>query len=74
MELREFYGDKQVSAGGRTKSLTQSLLASMIPQGYPNTVSGDYAAFQLFDSLQALCSYIRGLLTSQALLKGIGMI
>ena len=29
--------------------------------------------FQLWDSTQALCSYVRGMLTSQAILAGIGV-
>ena len=31
------------------------------------------AGFQLWDSVQALCSYVRGMLTSQAMLVGIGL-
>ena len=32
-----------------------------------------YARFQAFDTLQALCSYLRGVLCTQALLKGLGV-
>ena len=31
------------------------------------------ADFQLWDSIQAICSYIRGILTSQAMLTGVGV-
>lgn len=33
----------------------------------------DYLSFQSWDTVQALSSYIRGLLTSQAVLKGVGV-
>lgn len=33
----------------------------------------DYARFQLWDSIQAVCSYVRGILTSQAMLAGVGV-
>ena len=32
-----------------------------------------HAGFQVWDSVQALCSYVRGMLTSQAMLVGIGL-
>lgn len=31
------------------------------------------AAFQIWDTLQALCSYIRGMMASHAILSGSGM-
>ena len=39
-------------------------------QHYPAPVT---AAFQVWDSIQALSSYIRGMLSSQAILKGVGV-
>lgn len=30
-------------------------------------------AVQLWDSIQGLCSYVRGMLSSQAILKGVGV-
>lgn len=47
--------------------------AAFLPDGYPASVTEDYISFQAWDSVQALCSYIRGMLTSQALLVGVGM-
>ena len=32
-----------------------------------------FAAFQFWDSVQALSSYIRGMFSSQAILKGVGV-
>jgi Vitamin B6 photo-protection and homoeostasis len=36
-------------------------------------VSADYARYQLFDSLQALCSTLSGLLATRAVLEGLGV-
>jgi hypothetical protein len=46
---------------------------AFLPQDYPNSVPCDYASFQLWDTLQGFCSYVRGMLTSHALMKGIGV-
>ena len=47
--------------------------SSFLPQDYPNSVPPDYGSFQLWDTLQGFCSYVRGMLTSHALMKGIGV-
>ena len=44
-----------------------------MPEGYPDSVTPDYLAFQAWDSIQALCSYVRGMICSQAILQGIGV-
>lgn len=44
-----------------------------LPEGYPDSVTPDYLAFQAWDSVQALCSYVRGMICSQAILQGIGV-
>ena len=44
-----------------------------LPEDYPNSVSDDYAAFQAWDTAQGLCSYVRGSLTTKALLEGVGV-
>jgi hypothetical protein len=41
--------------------------------GFPASVSPDYLAFQSWDTAQGLCSYVRGALTTQALLEGVGI-
>ena len=52
---------------------TQRLLSVFLPSGYPHTVSSDYTAYQIYDSLQAFSSSIAGLLASRAVLQGIGV-
>lgn len=44
-----------------------------LPQGYPRSVSDDYCRYQLWDTLQAFCSTITGTLTTQAVMKGVGV-
>eukprot|EP00698_Gefionella_okellyi_P008688 TRINITY_DN2167_c0_g1_i1.p1 TRINITY_DN2167_c0_g1~~TRINITY_DN2167_c0_g1_i1.p1 ORF type:complete len:406 (+),score=96.07 TRINITY_DN2167_c0_g1_i1:1718-2935(+) len=44
-----------------------------LPKGYPASVTADYARFQLWDTVQAMCSYLRGALCMQALFKAMGV-
>ncbi|KOS20150.1 UPF0420 protein [Escovopsis weberi] len=44
-----------------------------LPAGFPHSVSEDYLAYQLCDSLQAFFSTIISLLASRALLQGLGV-
>lgn len=39
--------------------------------GYPSSVSPDYLSFQLYDTLQGLSSYIRGMSTAHAILTAM---
>ena len=53
--------------------LAQRALAIFLPTGYPNTVSYDYTAYHIYNSLQAFSSSIAGLLASRAVLQGLGV-
>jgi hypothetical protein len=33
-----------------------------LPEGYPNSVSGDYLPYQMWDTMQAFCSTVTGIL------------
>ncbi|KAI9155474.1 RUS family member 1 [Paramyrothecium foliicola] len=46
---------------------------SFLPVGFPHSVSGDYLAYQTYDSLQAFFSTITSLLANRALLQGLGV-
>ena len=46
---------------------------AFLPAGFPASVSPDYLAFQSWDTAQGLCSYVRGALTTRALLEGVGI-
>lgn len=44
-----------------------------LPQGYPESVSGDYMQYQFWDTLQAFSSSLSGTLATQASLRGVGV-
>jgi hypothetical protein len=44
-----------------------------LPVGWPRSVTADYAGFQMWDSVQGLCSYVRGTISTAALLKAAGL-
>ncbi|KAI9586133.1 RUS family member 1 [Glossina fuscipes] len=44
-----------------------------LPRGYPDSVSEDYAAYQIWDTVQAFSSTICGTLCTHAILKGLGV-
>lgn len=44
-----------------------------LPAGYPDSVSEDYLAFQFWDTIQAVCSYLRGVLATQSVLQSVGV-
>ncbi|CAI5735650.1 unnamed protein product [Hyaloperonospora brassicae] len=44
-----------------------------LPAGYPDSVSDDYVRFQLWDTTQAMCSYLRGVLATQSVLQSVGV-
>ena len=49
------------------------LRSLFLPEGYPSSVTPDYFAFQAWDTAQAMCSYLRGILATQAILDGVGV-
>ncbi|XP_037961215.1 RUS family member 1 [Teleopsis dalmanni] len=53
--------------------LFRILQSVFLPKGYPDSVSCDYAAYQVWDTVQAFCSTICGTLCTHAILKGIGV-
>lgn len=54
-------------------SVRELFLKTFLPIGYPNTVKPEYLEYQLYDSIQALCSYLRGILCTHALLVSAGV-
>jgi hypothetical protein len=51
----------------------QVLKDLFLPIDYPLSVGKEYFAYQVCDSLQGLCSYLRGVVASSALLKAAGV-
>ncbi|KAF2198391.1 DUF647-domain-containing protein [Delitschia confertaspora ATCC 74209] len=57
----------------KTKGYLQRLIDVFLPAGYPHSVTEDYIQYQIYDSLQAFSSSIAGLLSSRAVLEGVGV-
>ncbi|KAL2041213.1 hypothetical protein N7G274_006158 [Stereocaulon virgatum] len=57
----------------RKIGLWTQILSIFLPTGYPSSVTDDYMWYQIYDSLQAFSSSIAGLLSSRAVLEGVGV-
>lgn len=57
----------------RFNHVWRRFLDAFVPEGFPGSVTPDYVPFQLWDSLQGLSTYIRTMLSTQALLSAIGV-
>ena len=49
------------------------LKSVFMPEGFPESVSEDYLEYQVWDTAQALCSTLSGLLSAKAILTGVGV-
>ena len=47
------------------------LKSTFLPEGYPHTVPPEYLTFQMWNLIQDFCSYLRGILSTQAILEGL---
>lgn len=72
------------SSTGQLKSMKSRRLASstsivaefhsmFLPAGYPTSVTDEYLSFQCWDTLQAMSSYLRGVLATQSVLQSVGV-
>ena len=62
-----------VAAPTLLSRMASELSSIFLPAGYPESVRPEYLQFQLYDTLQAACSYLRNVLTTSALLKAAGV-
>ena len=61
-----------LGAGAARGGAARARCAVDLPaRGYPDSVREEYALYQACDTAQALCSYLRGVLTTKAIL-GVG--
>lgn len=44
-----------------------------LPVGYPHSVRDEYLEYQMYDSIQGVCSYLRGFLCTKSILQGAGV-
>ncbi|XP_043831193.1 RUS family member 1 isoform X1 [Dromiciops gliroides] len=61
------------AGGGPGQGLRAALTAVFLPHGFPDSVSPDYLAYQLWDTVQAFASSLTGSLATQAVLQGVGV-
>ncbi|KAK1598956.1 vitamin B6 photo-protection and homoeostasis-domain-containing protein [Colletotrichum navitas] len=57
----------------RRKKIWLQLLEIFLPDGYPHSVSDDYATYQIYDSVQAFAGSIAGMISSRAVWEGLGV-
>ncbi|GLU09544.1 hypothetical protein SLE2022_263990 [Rubroshorea leprosula] len=60
-------------SGSGFNHVWRRFLDAFVPEGFPRSVTPDYVPFQVWDSLQGLSTYIRTMLSTQALLSAIGV-
>ncbi|XP_042496126.1 protein root UVB sensitive 3 isoform X2 [Macadamia integrifolia] len=60
-------------SGSRFNEVWRRILSAFVPEGFPSSVTPDYVPFQIWDTLQGLSTYIRTMLSTQALLGAIGV-
>ncbi|RAL48391.1 hypothetical protein DM860_005815 [Cuscuta australis] len=60
-------------SGSPFAHFSAKILQAFIPEGFPTSVTPDYVPFQFWDSLQGLSTYVRMMLSTQALLSAIGV-
>ena len=64
---------KSIQSKNSLKSPKNLLKDIFLPTGYPDSVSNDYLTYQIYDTLQALCSSLSGSLATFAVLKTVGV-
>ncbi|XP_049884650.1 RUS family member 1 [Pectinophora gossypiella] len=58
---------------GKPNGLQNWFSQIFLPHGYPDSVSKDYIAYQMWDTAQAFSSTITGTLATQEVLRGVGV-
>ena len=53
--------------------LLDFLKVTFLPSGYPHSVPPEYLEFQTWNLIQDLCSYLRGIMSTKAVLEGLGV-
>lgn len=61
------------SAAGIVHKSKQLLKALFLPIDYPSSVAEGYLEYQFYDSMQGLCSYLRGVVSTSAVLSAAGV-
>ncbi|XP_032940433.1 RUS family member 1 [Catharus ustulatus] len=73
---RCFWGSLEAAPAGKEsvrEKLRRAAARILLPQGYPESVSPDYARYQCWDGLQALCSTMAASLSTRSVLEAVGV-
>lgn len=54
-------------------SIASTIISVFLPVNYPHSVTRDYLAYQVCDTLQGLTSYLRSLICMNSLMAGMGV-
>eukprot|EP00981_Chlorochromonas_danica_P010233 scaffold3058_cov165-Ochromonas_danica.AAC.24 len=57
----------------QTNRIASFIKQTFLPIGYPQSVPSEYSQYQGWNLLQDLCSYLRGIMATNALLVGMGV-
>jgi hypothetical protein len=76
--LQEVKDSKHQNQNQQQDAYTQYTLTAgfnwlFLPRGYPQSVSEDYFEYQVWDTLQSFCDYLKGILLPFTFLKGLGV-
>lgn len=66
-------GDIKNKSLSKDSSLVILFKSAFLPIGYPRTVSSDYINYQMYDTVQAFCSSLIGMLATRSMLQGFGV-
>ena len=66
-------GARQPAPQRPAAGLRELFRSVFMPQGFPESVSPDYVEYQIWDSVQAFCSYSTNTLATKAMLSGMGV-
>jgi hypothetical protein len=71
--IYEEYNVRRGEKPSYLRNLRAAFMTTFFPLGYPHSVKKEYIQFQKWDSLQALSSYVRGVLSSRFVFDGLGV-
>ncbi|XP_031466546.1 RUS1 family protein C16orf58 homolog [Phasianus colchicus] len=57
----------------RKGALRRAAERVLLPRGFPHSVSPDYLRYQCWDSAQALCSSLSGIVATRAVFEAVGV-
>jgi hypothetical protein len=69
----EFIAHSRTNSQQTRRTISNFLITTFLPIGYPSSVKSEYLTYQIYDTIQALSSYLRSVLCTHALLVAAGV-